>query len=148
VSIVDILKIRDFRKTLRRFERQLESQIKDCCCCGGLTMAQSHVLLEIELQGETTTVALAQALGLDKSTLSRTVDGLVNIGLVGRRENPEDRRYTLLSLTEQGRKTCAEINLINDKYYGSAIDSIEEEKREQVIECFGVLVDAIAGRTD
>jgi DNA-binding MarR family transcriptional regulator len=137
--------IRSFRRTLRRFERLLESQLKDTCCCIGVSMAQCHALMEIEEQGETTAAALSESMGLDKSTLSRTVDGLVGIGLLERRENPDDRRYTLLSLTSQGRKICDEINSANDEHYGRVLESIPARMSGQVIESFSVLVDAITG---
>ncbi|HUX07341.1 MAG TPA: MarR family transcriptional regulator [Acidobacteriota bacterium] len=136
-------KIRGFRRNLRRFERLIESQIKDACFCTGVSMAQCHLLLEIEGQGETTAAALSESMGLDKSTLSLTIDCLVGSGLVERREHPVDRRYTLLCLSEQGRKICAEINQVNDEYYESIFQMIPAEKHEEVISCFGLLVDSL-----
>ena len=106
-------------------------------------MAQCHLLLEIEGQGETTAAALSESMGLDKSTLSLTIDCLVGSGLVERREHPVDRRYTLLCLSEQGRKICAEINQVNDEYYESIFQMIPAEKHEEVISCFGLLVDSL-----
>ena len=136
-------KIRGFRRNLRRFERLLESQIKDACFCMGVPMAGCHLLLEIEDQGETTAAALSESLGLDKSTLSRTIDCLVGSGLVERCEHPDDRRYTLLSLTEQGRSKCDEINQMNDKYYEDIFRLIPEESHEEVIRSFGSLVNSL-----
>jgi len=140
---VEKAKIRSFRTNLRRFERLLESQIRDACFCMGVSMAQCHLLLEIEDQGETTAAVLSESMGLDKSTLSRTIDCLVGCGLAERREHPDDRRYTLLTLTEQGRKKCAEINLVNDKYYENIFRLIPEDKHEEVIRSFGSLVDSL-----
>ena len=136
--------IRSFRKTLRQFEMLLDGLIKESCCCCGVTIAQCHALLEIEENGQTTTVGLAKSLGLDKSTLSRTVDGLVNIGLVERIPHPTDRRYTLITLSEQGRKICKEINRVNDDYFERVFQAFQDAERAEVIRYFDLLVKTIA----
>ena len=56
------------------FERLTARQLKEESCCRGVTLAQCHTILEIEELGQATTVELSKRLGLDKSTLSRTID--------------------------------------------------------------------------
>ncbi len=89
-------KIREFRKALRQLERLIDSQQK--FCCNGVTLAQCHALLEVEELGQATTGQLADSLNLDKSTLSRTIDGLVNLRLLERLSDPKDRRIIPPSL--------------------------------------------------
>lgn len=139
-------KIRSFRKSLRKFERIVSTLQKDNSCCVGATFAQCHVLLEIEELGETTIVELTASLRLDKSTLSRTIDGLVNTGLVERKPNPADRRFTLLSLTGQGKETCNEFNKTNDDYYERVFRAIPLEDHKEVIHYFALLVQALEER--
>lgn len=134
-------KVRHFRKILRNFERLTNLQLKNCC--SGVSLAQCHVLLEIEELGQATTVQLALRLGLDKSTLSRTIDGLVDIGLVDRLPNPSDRRFTPLSLTEQGKAVCNAINRTSDDFYGRVLENIPQEKHETVIKNLSLLVEAL-----
>ncbi len=143
---MDMSEVRFFRKTLRRFERVLSDQVKGCSSCIGVTLAQCHAVLEIEEHGETTIRELSKSLGLDKSTLSRTIDGLVKGGLVERIPNPEDRRFTLLNLTEQGKATCNEINNANDAYYRDVFQWIPVEKHTAVTESLGFLVQAMTPR--
>jgi DNA-binding MarR family transcriptional regulator len=88
-------------------------------------------------------VQLAQRLGLDKSTLSRTIDGLVDIGLVDRLPNPSDRRFTPLSVTEQGKAVCNVINRSADDYYGRVFENIPQEKHEAVIKNLSLLVQVL-----
>ncbi len=133
--------IRAFRKLLRQFERQLSLQGASCCI--GVTLAQCHALLDIEESEKTTTGQIANNLELDKSTLSRTVDNLVKRGLVERQANPDDRRYTLLSLSSAGQKNCSRINSEADEFYESVFDKLPKEKREDVIRHFELLVDAV-----
>ena len=46
---------------------------------------------------------LAESKHISPPAISRMVDGLVEKNLISRTEDPQDRRYTLLSLTGQGR---------------------------------------------
>lgn len=75
----------------------------DVSCCG-VTVAQCHALLEVEKNGEISLVDLAYALGLDNSTLSRTIDSIVQERLVERRANPHDRRHISIALTDKGKE--------------------------------------------
>ncbi|TFW31117.1 MarR family winged helix-turn-helix transcriptional regulator [Massilia horti] len=49
---------------------------------------------------------LADALGLEASSLVRVVDHLIEAGLLERREDPQDRRAKILELTGEGKKTA------------------------------------------
>lgn len=128
---------------MRRFERLIEQHLKDNSCCQGVSMAQCHTILEIEALKHATTGELAKRLGLDKSTLSRTVDGLVNIGLVERCPHPSDRRFTLLVLSQKGQKVADRINQANDQYYGQVFATIKSDRHERIINHFGDLVAAM-----
>lgn len=140
--------IRKFREDLRRFERLVASQLKGSSCCIGVTLAQCHVLLEIEARERPSLGELARALGLDKSTLSRTVDGVVNIGLVDRIFHPKDRRSVQLSLTSQGQITCKRINEGNDGLFNRVFKRIEPARRQAVLEGFHELVGAMDAEMD
>jgi len=135
--------VRLFRKSLRTFERLVTSQLKGSSCCTGVSLSQCHALLEIEDQGEPTLGDLAQNLGLDKSTLSRTIDGLVTIGLVTRAAHPGDRRSIRISITEQGRRTCDRINACNDALYTRMLARIDPKLQPVVPESFDALVKAM-----
>jgi len=109
-------------------------------------LAQCHTLLEIEeLAGQATTAELSKQLELDKSTLSRTIHGLVEGLLVRRIPHPTDRRFTLLALTDQGQNVCDRINRSNDRYFRGVFEGIAVERRAEVIDCFELLVSALQG---
>ena len=137
------VKIRSFRKSLREFERLTVQQLKEDSCCQGVTLAQCHTILEIEDLGQATTMELSKRLGLDKSTLSRTVDGLVNIGLVERVPQPTDRRFNLLTLTAKGQEVADQINQSNDNFYRRVFEGIESGSHDEVIDNFEKLVWAL-----
>jgi DNA-binding MarR family transcriptional regulator len=143
---MNVAQVRTFRKILRRFERLQAAQLKDTCCCCGVTLAQCHALLEIEEQGNSHISLLTKSLGLEKSTVSRTVDGLVNIGLVKRVPRASDRRFIALTLTKKGKEICKKINGQNDAYFKDVFRTIPRDLHEEVIDRFHLLVQAIARR--
>src|SRR4030042_4916924 len=107
---LDIQKIRFLREKLRFMERRMNDPFgRDAGCCG-LTLAQCHTLLEVGYKGEVSLVDLASSFGLDTSTLSRMIQGLVVLGLVRRLANQKDRPYGGISLTQQGPKIIARDN--------------------------------------
>jgi DNA-binding MarR family transcriptional regulator len=133
---------------LRLFERLTANQIKQDSCCHGVTLAQCHTILEIEDLGQATTVELSKRLGLDKSTLSRTIDGLVNDGMAKRAAHPTDRRFNLLSLTTKGQNVADHINQANDEFYRRVFEGIESERHDEVIDNFEKLVWAMHRQQD
>lgn len=135
--------VRRFRKSLRRFERLINRRLKHDTCCQGVSLAQCHVILEINDNEQATVRDLSESLGLDKSTVSRTVDGLAAIGLVDRVPHPEDRRAVHLVLSDQGRQTAEGINQANDDWFTAVFSMIAEDQRGDVSGCFDLLVQAM-----
>jgi DNA-binding MarR family transcriptional regulator len=66
------------------------------------------VLHHLAARGPSRQGPLAEALGLDASTVSRHVRSLVADGLVDASRDPGDGRATVLSITEPGRQFLAE----------------------------------------
>jgi DNA-binding MarR family transcriptional regulator len=136
-------KIRLLREKLRLLEREVGNPFSDQDTCCGLSLAQCHTLLEVGRAGEISLVDLAETLGLDASTLSRTVQGLVLIGLVDRTASEKDRRYIVISLTEQGRKTFGAIEDLFNGFFQGVMEFIPEDLRERVVDDVGLLADAV-----
>jgi DNA-binding MarR family transcriptional regulator len=124
--------VKKFRELLRRFERELFMQNNESCC-NGVTLAQCHTLLEIENKGKESLTELAKTLGLDKSTISRTVDGLVNVGLVDRTIPAENRRMATIQLTDAGKNTCYTINSVNDKYFADTLSVLTDPEKTELM---------------
>jgi len=129
---IDDQTIKKFREILRRFEREIFVQTNECCC-NGVTLAQCHALLEIESKNKESVTELAKTLCLDKSTVSRTVDGLVNIGLVDRTIPEENRRTSILKLTEAGKNVCHSINGNNNEYIMDTLYILTNAEKEELI---------------
>ena len=67
-----------------------------------LTMAQLKVLFYLFTADATSMSELARTLGVALPSVTSVVDRLVERGLVGRRQDPADRRMVLAELTEEG----------------------------------------------
>ncbi|SOD62104.1 transcriptional regulator, MarR family [Streptomyces zhaozhouensis] len=83
---------------------------------GGLGPARNSMdraayllLSRLEADGPLGVKALAGAMGIDSSTVTRQVAPLVDAGLVRRAPDPEDGRAVLLQLTPPGRERLEEV---------------------------------------
>ncbi len=137
---MDTQSIRNFREYLRRFERVLNIQ-NSSSCCSGVSLAQCHALMELFKEDNITINELSDRLYLDKSTISRTVEGLVQIGLVNRNIPEKDRRAAIVSLTKQGTQVCNQINKVNDTYFEKVLDSIPLKDYPLFFSSFKIMVD-------
>lgn len=138
--------IRQFRRVLRRFTRLINSQLKTCCRT--VTLAQCLVLMEVEEIRTPTMGQLASALRLDNSTLSRTVDGLVERGLIERVRGDADRRVVKIRLTRPGKAVCRSIHADNDASCRRVFGQIPPSQHDRVVRSFEVLVDAFLACED
>lgn len=136
--------IRLFREAVRKLQRSLSWQWKNDASCCGITAAQCHALLEIGKHGKITLVDLSGTLGLDTSTLSRTIDGMVKAGMVERQTNSGDRRFVNIVLTNQGKMVFEKINYTFDRYFTEIFAAIPAEKQSQIIESIDLLAKALA----
>lgn len=140
---MDVKMTRLFRDRLRLLEREtIRPFDADSGCCG-LTLGQCHTLLEVGNRNEVSLVDLAAAFGLDTSTLSRTVQGLVVVGLVDRRASPRDRRFVTISLTAEGRRVFRNIEDRFNGYFGEILLRIPAARRKAVVEAVALLAETV-----
>ena len=69
-----------------------------------ITVEQYHILRHIHHHEKGSVRDLADAKHISRPAISRTVDVLVNKGLITRTSNPDDRRYVQLALTASGQE--------------------------------------------
>jgi DNA-binding MarR family transcriptional regulator len=132
------------REVLQLLVRRFGLLQKDSAQCCGISVIQSHILYEVSRRGRLSLNELAEALGVDTSTLSRQVQQLVESGLLDRTPDANDRRYVILSLTDAGvRQTVAIAGQMED-YIQHLFIHIPQEKQEQVLESLGILNDAMS----
>jgi DNA-binding MarR family transcriptional regulator len=134
---------KELRELIRLLVRNLGVLEKGDAICCGITIAQCHAVVEIGRAGSISLTDLADMLGLDKSTMSRTIDNLVGIGAALREVDEKNRRYVTIRLTEAGNALFENIETSNESYYGCIFADIPEGKRAQVLESLQLLSQAV-----
>jgi DNA-binding MarR family transcriptional regulator len=81
---------------------------------------------------------LADALGLHSSTFTRMADRLVAGGWVQRRENPDDRRETLVELTPDGRDIVTRVSDARRAEIRSVLERLSGADRARVVEALAL----------
>ena len=134
---------KQFREIIRALEKKfgvLEDSGYSCC---GITLAQCHALIEIGRAGSMSLNGLAEAVNLESSTVSRTVNHLVTGGLAERADAQQDRRFVTIRLTEAGLTLFSQIEQAMDQYFQEIFCHLPEDKRGQVLESLALIVDAV-----
>ena len=121
-------------RQLRHYSRQavrLLGMLDKQCGDVALTPVQAHALGEIQLQSLTIN-KLAQQLNVDKSNASRTVTGLIKLGLVKSIENPKDKRSQLVGLTEQGQQALSQLDQQQNSFFEQLLTQLDDSEQEQL----------------
>ncbi|WP_080654237.1 bifunctional helix-turn-helix transcriptional regulator/GNAT family N-acetyltransferase [Vibrio harveyi] len=121
-------------RQLRHYSRQavrLLGMLDKQCGDVALTPVQAHALGEIQLQPLTIN-KLAQQLNVDKSNASRTVTGLIKLGLVESIENPKDKRSQLVALTEQGQQALSQLDQQQNSFFEQLLTQLDNNEQEQL----------------
>jgi MarR family transcriptional regulator for hemolysin len=90
---------------------------------------RAHCVLAAAMQGEYTQIALAQAIGLDKTTMVVTIDALERAGLVERRISSTDRRARVIAVTEAGEAKVAEGERIVEQIQADVLSALSPDSR-------------------
>jgi DNA-binding MarR family transcriptional regulator len=133
----DISRLRECIRLLTRRLGLLEKSESSCC---GVTLSQCHAIVEIGRAGGISVIDLASLLGLDKSTMSRTINNLVEMNLVTREAVPDNRRLLSIDLTDKGKELFSGIESSMERHYQDVYNSLPDDKREQVLESLEILV--------
>lgn len=121
-------------RQLRHYSRQavrLLGMLDKQCGDVALTPVQAHALGEIQLQPLTIN-QLAQQLNVDKSNASRTVTGLIKLGLVESIENPKDKRSQLVALTKQDQQALSQLDQQQNSFFEQLLTQLDDSEQEQL----------------
>ena len=125
---------------METFEESLLHQLSYACSESrqafeqyiGMSRARYQLLVKLSQKGEISHAALQQHLSLDGATITRLVKQFEAEGLVSRRLDPQDNRYTLASLTPAGQQIVAGISETHQAFVARLLDGISREEQEMV----------------
>ncbi|WP_374204144.1 MarR family winged helix-turn-helix transcriptional regulator [Streptomyces sp. HPF1205] len=88
------------------------------------------LLNRLDREGPMGVKALAEAMGIDSSTVTRQVAPLVDTGLVKRTSHPEDGRAVVLALSPRGRGRLNEVRDSRRRLMAQVTDAWTTQERE------------------
>ncbi len=113
-----------------------------------ITPQQADALEVIDGRGVISTGALALTLGIDPSTTSRNVTGLVRAGLITRKDNADDGRQTDIRLTPKGKRVAETLSGETLRAFDAVLDRVPRGERQRVTEALAILAQAVGGGED
>jgi DNA-binding MarR family transcriptional regulator len=116
---------------------------KSSAACCDMTLSQCNALLAIGRNNKIALNELACIMNVDKSTMSRTTDNLVDACIAQRDLDPDNRRCVVIQLTDKGGEIYKSIDGCMEKYYEDILGSIREDKKDQVLESMRLLTEAV-----
>jgi DNA-binding MarR family transcriptional regulator len=99
----------------------------------GMSPHRVQVLVRLWRDGETSHSDLRHALGIDGASVTRLVKEFEAEGLVGRRLDPADNRYTLAALTSTGKRMAADLERSHQAYQERLLDGVTAQQQEIVM---------------
>jgi DNA-binding MarR family transcriptional regulator len=114
----------DLRVVISRLIRRLRAEHT-------FSISHAAVLSRLEREGARTASALAAAERVRPQSMAQTITELTGDGLITRRPDPDDRRQTLIELTDLGRNTLARERAHREGWLATAIaDGLSEDEQE------------------
>ena len=99
---------------------------------------QFSVLARLE-EAPRTPKELAAFEKVSAPSMTRTVAGLVEGGLVARADDPTDGRQVILSLTPEGRRTIREIRRRRDQWFAARLEKLTDDERAVLAQATALL---------
>lgn len=100
----------------------------------GSTMATGFALISIDPIEGTPSTALGPKMGMEATSLSRTLKTMEEKGLISRRKNPEDGRSVLIHLTDFGKEMRDFSKNVVKSFDLAVKNNVEPEKLQTFLE--------------
>lgn len=111
------------------------------------TMATGFALLSIDREEGTPSTALGPRMGMEATSLTRTLKSMEEKGLIIRKKNPEDGRGVLIYLTDFGKEKRELSKNTVLKFNESVRQHVSEEKINNFIEVAEIINELIQNKT-
>ncbi|HEX9300600.1 MAG TPA: MarR family transcriptional regulator [Actinomycetota bacterium] len=109
----------------------------------GISPTLSAALHTVEMQGPITAGQLAAHEHVQKPTMTRTIQALLDNGLVERVPDPLDGRVSWLSITAEGRRLLQRSRRRTDEFLAKRVKKLSAEERA-VLETAATLLERLA----
>jgi DNA-binding MarR family transcriptional regulator len=124
------------RPSVMRLARRLRQMRDESLDLNSNQLSAMSVLLNSgdQLMGE-----LAAQEKVQPPSMTRIVNGLEERGLVARRVHPQDKRQSVVTLTDSGRQVLLANRRRRDQWLAKRLAELSPEEREILRKCVGIL---------
>ncbi len=121
-------------RSMREFKRFMDAT--------GLSFSQINILMRLFHGGSAGVSEIGDQLGVTNPAASQAVDRLVQLGLIERTEDPEDRRAKRLALTQKGRTLIEKGVEVRSQWIEGLTDALTPEQQNMIISALTLLTEA------
>ena len=129
----DVLRLA-ITRTARRLRQEAGS---------GLSPTVLATLASVERHKIVTPGELARIEGVQRPTMTRAINRLADAGLIERREDPEDRRSSLISVSAEGHNYLAEHRSRKSAWLANLIEEMPAEDADTLARAAEILSSAL-----
>ncbi len=124
------------------FMRRSGRDFKHCMDQSRLSFSQIILLMRLYHGGRNGVSGIGEQLGITNAAASQSIDRLVNLGLIERTEDPEDRRAKQLVLTRQGQALITKSVKARGQWIERLTKALTLEQQNMVIAALDLLTKA------
>jgi len=145
---VDDAVLDEIDETMMRIGRVMSQRhVGEDCCPDRLTMSQAMLARALHLHGPSRVSDVAAIMGVKPPAASAAIDSLEREGYVVREPDPEDRRVTMVSLTDLGREVLAGVEAKRREAMARMLSVLSAEDVGHLVRIHRQLLEAMeAGR--
>jgi DNA-binding MarR family transcriptional regulator len=111
----------------------------------GLSFSQLNVLMRLYHGGNSGVSDIGEQMGVTSAAASQAIDRLVLLGLIGRTEDPIDRRAKRLALTPKGLTLIESGIEARSRWVEGLTDALTPEQQSMTISALTLLTEAARG---
>ena len=128
-------------QTTMTWQRRIKKALEPYGIAHAQFVLLAILLWHAKIKQEPTQVILANWSKLDKMTVSKSLRGLVDKGLVVRHEHPEDTRAKVVKLTTEGKSMASKLVLVVEKIDTEFFGIIPDHNQQSLIQILIKLTD-------
>jgi DNA-binding MarR family transcriptional regulator len=107
----------------------------------GLSMSQFMTLFRIGHKGARGVSDIGDELGITSAASSQMLERLVQMGLITRSEDPDDRRVKQIVLTDKGNQKVQDSIRARQSWMEDLVTSLTPAEQDQVMQAMQILVE-------
>jgi DNA-binding MarR family transcriptional regulator len=98
-----------------------------------MSFSRILVLHELMHAGEISQRELQQRLGIEGALMTRFVKQMEAAGLITRRVDPKDNRFTLVTLAPAGQQMLQKMMALKEEFEAQLVEGLSEEERTSLV---------------